>query len=98
MALPMESEGVYTLVNSTEEMVKRHVSEVMAKTEMCRCEKCFLDACALVFNKGYAHFATTRKGQLLAKVADMNTTNHVGLMVAVADAVEKVKARPMHDD
>ncbi len=90
-------DGKYVLVNSTEELVRRHVSEVMAKTDMCRCEKCFLDVCALVYNKGFAHFTTTRKGGLLAKVPDMNRTNHVELMVAVADAVEKVKAHPMHE-
>ncbi len=92
-----QGEGKFVLVNSTEELVRRHVAEVMAKTDMCRCEKCFLDACALVFNKGFARFATTRKGGLLAKVPDMNRTNHVELMVAVADAVEKVKAHPMHE-
>lgn len=86
----------YTLVNANEELVRTNVRNLMNKTDMCRCEKCFLDVCAIVFNKGFAHFATTKEGELMAKIPDMNHANHAGLIVAITAAIELVKKSPQH--
>ena len=87
----------YQLVNAYDELVQTAVRELMAKTDMCQCEKCFLDICAIVFNQGYTHFVNTREGQLLKKVPDMNLGNHVEMMVQVMHALRLVKTFPHHD-
>lgn len=87
----------YQIVNAYDELVRTAVREAIDNDEeMCKCEKCFLDVCTIVFNNGFAHFVTTRQGALYAKIGDMNTGAHVNLFVEVLQAIAKVKQRPMH--
>ncbi|MCL2121936.1 MAG: late competence development ComFB family protein [Clostridiales bacterium] len=86
----------FQLVNAYDEIVRMAVREVMGKTDMCKCERCFLDMCAIVFNGGYAHFVNTREGELLKKIPDMNLGNHVEMMVQVMHAARLVKTFPHH--
>lgn len=88
----------YQLVNAYDNVVRMTISEVMANTDMCRCERCYLDACAIVFNQGYSHFVNTKEGELMKKIPDMNTGNHVELMVQVMHALKLVKNFPHHID
>ena len=86
----------FELVNAYDEIVRATVQEVMAKTAMCKCERCFLDVCAIIFNQGYTHFVNTREGELMSKVPDMNLGNHVEMMVQVMHAVKMVRSFPHH--
>lgn len=88
----------YELVNAFDEIVKINVRDVQAMTDMCQCEKCFLDICAIVFNNRFSKFVTTRQGELLAKIPDMNQGKHTELIVAIAIAVEIVRKEPQHDN
>lgn len=96
MADTISAAGEYKLVNAYEELVMSNVRELMKSMDMCTCEKCYLDACAIVFNRKYAHFVTTREGELLTKVPDMNHSNHVELVVAITEALRLVKNFPKH--
>ena len=87
----------FQLVNAYDELVRTAVLDVMAKTDMCRCERCFLDICAIVFNRGYTHFVNTREGELLKRIPDMNLGNHVEMMVQVMHAAKLVKDFPHHE-
>ena len=87
----------FKLVNAYEELVFTAVKEVMAKSDMCQCERCYLDICAIVFNSGYTHFVNTKEGELMKKVPDMNLGNHVEMMVQVIQAQKLVKNFPHHD-
>lgn len=91
------AQGQYSLVNAYEPAVREMVQDTMAKTDMCRCEKCYLDACAIVFNKGFTRYVTTRKGEVLASLLDMNQARQVQLRVAVTEAVDLIKKSPQHD-
>lgn len=86
----------YVLVNAYDDMVRTSVRSLMSKMDMCQCEKCFLDACALVFNRQYTHFVTTRQGALLTKVPEMSHSNQVEMTVAVLEALRIVKSFPKH--
>lgn len=94
--LTKEQEKTYRLVNAYDDLVRTNVRAMMAKVDMCQCEKCFLDICAIVFNRQYTHFVTTREGQLLAKVPEMNHGNQVEMAVIIMDALRIVKAFPKH--
>lgn len=87
----------FQLVNAYDEIVRHAVREVMEKTNMCQCERCYLDICAIVFNQGYSYFVNTREGQLLKKIPDMNLGNQVELMVQVMHAMKLVRDFPHHD-
>ena len=87
----------FKLVNAYDDIVRTSVRDLMKNTDMCKCERCFLDTCAIVMNRGYAYFVNTHEGELLKKIPDMNTGNHVELMVHVMHALKIVKNFPHHD-
>ena len=86
----------FKLVNAYDEIVKAAVSEMMDTTDACKCERCYLDVCAIVFNQGYSHFVNTREGELLKKVPEMNHGNRAQLMVQILHAIKKVQDFPHH--
>lgn len=86
----------YALVNAYDSLVREQVKLRMENEDMCRCEKCFLDVCAIVFNRGYVNFVTTRKGQVLAQVYETKTAGKVELAVKIMDAIQIVKGSPKH--
>lgn len=86
----------YVLVNAYDDLIRTNVRNLMSKMDMCQCEKCFLDTCALVFNRQYTHFVTTRQGELLTKVPEMSHSNQVEMTVVILDALRMVKAFPKH--
>ena len=87
---------IYQLVNAYDEIVRMSVREVINSMDMCKCDRCFLDACAIIFNRGYSHFVNTREGELLKKIPDMNTGNRVEMMVQVMHALKLVRDFPHH--
>jgi competence protein ComFB len=86
----------FKIVNAYDDIVRTNVRELMKHMNMCQCEKCFLDACAIVFNRGFARFVTSREGELLSKIPDMNHSNHIELVVAITGALNLVKNFPKH--
>ncbi len=91
-----ESKEEYMLVNITEQLVQKKVRELMPQLEMCQCEKCCLDACALILNQIPSHYVTTRKGELLTKLDACGYQASVDLTVCVLQALKKVRATPHH--
>lgn len=84
------------LVNITEELVKEKVKEMMASYDMCKCEKCYLDACALVLNVLRPRYVTTHKGSLLSQLSAANNEYQTELTVSVLQALMRVKESPRH--
>ncbi|MDL2295129.1 late competence development ComFB family protein [Ruminococcaceae bacterium OttesenSCG-928-D13] len=89
--------GQFKIVNAYDEVVRKTVHEVMSAMDMCKCEKCYLDACALVFNNGYTKFVTTSKGALYANLVGMNNSRQIQLKMAAAVALRRIKENPAHD-
>ncbi len=86
----------YLLVNITEELVRRKVKSLMAEADMCRCEKCYCDVCALILNTMTPQYVTTEKGKLLSLLNASNNQFHTDLVVHAWQAIEKVKKAPKH--
>lgn len=93
---PKEPKEKYLIVNAYDDLVRVNVRSLMDASDMCKCEKCFLDTCALVFNRKYTHFVTTREGALLTKVPEMSHGNHVEMVVTIMEALRMVKNFPKH--
>jgi len=86
----------YALVNTTEQLVREKVRELMPGLDMCQCEKCYLDACAIILNQLEPHYVTTRKGELLTLLDASERQAQVGLTVHVLQALQKIKESPRH--
>lgn len=92
--------GNYILVNAYDDLIRSNVWRLMmTDPDMCHCEKCFLDVCALVFNShhGYAKFVTTKSGATLAKVPEMSYGRQAEMTVAILEAITRTKDFPKHE-
>jgi competence protein ComFB len=91
-----ERKESYELVNTAEQLVRKKVRELMPGFDMCQCEKCYLDTCAIILNQLASHFVTTRKGELLTLLDATDSQYKIDLTVYVLKALQKVKDSPQH--
>ncbi len=91
-----KSDG-YVLVNITEQLVRKKVRDTMKDFDMCQCEKCFLDACAIILNQQLdSHYVTTKKGELLTLLDATGYQYKTDLTVSVLQALKAVQKSPQH--
>ena len=94
--LTQSSEDDFILVNIVEELVKINVRNSMKEIDMCNCNKCQLNACAIALNSLPPKYVTTTKGALLAEIGLMNPTFLFDVLVEVSKALKIVKEHPLH--
>jgi len=90
------TETEYQLVNIIEELVKSHVRQIMGTYDMCRCEKCYLDACAIVLNSLKPQYVTSSKDSILDMLSDSNLQYITDLTARIARALKLVKEYRRH--
>jgi competence protein ComFB len=86
----------YVLINIAEELVRKKARELMADYDICKCEKCFLDVCAIVLNQSDAMYYTTEKGKLLQLLEATDYQFKTDLVVMILQAMKSVKENPKH--
>ncbi len=86
----------YVLVNITEQVVLKKAREMMEEYDMCCCNKCFCDVCAIALQRLPAQYATTRRGELLEMVEASRLQYKTSLVVSILRAISKVKDSPQH--
>ncbi|MFB0921461.1 MAG: late competence development ComFB family protein [Oscillospiraceae bacterium] len=91
-----EEQSEMILANTTEELVRMTVDEVISKMDMCSCEICKLNACAIALNNLEPHYVTTTRGRLIAKIITLKMNHHTEVLVEVTKALLIVKKNPLH--
>ena len=86
----------FILVNAFEGIVKDNVEKMVECMEVCTCEKCISDICAIVLNQLPPNYVTTRKGELLTRAPQGSNDKYVDLTVKVVHAIQLVKNSPRH--
>jgi len=88
----------YYLKNAMEDAVIDEARAALKHmTDMCRCEKCFYDVCALALNTFPASYATSEQGELFRKAVNLlNAETRNKIVAAVFDAITIVKENPIH--
>ena len=84
------------LVNVLEELVRDRVDSYIKAMDMCKCEKCRLNACAIALNSLPAKYVTTTRGALMAQLAATNLEYQTSVQVQVLKALNVVKENPIH--
>ncbi|MCK5128573.1 MAG: late competence development ComFB family protein [Clostridiales bacterium] len=84
------------LVNVVESLVRVKTREMIKTFDMCQCDQCYFDACAIALNHTKPLYITTHKGQLLSKLTTINYGYQAVQMVEIMKALEKVKGNPKH--
>lgn len=91
-----ETKKEYVLINIAEELVRNKVKELMPGYDMCQCEKCYLDVCALVLNQTEGRYYTTEKGKILQLLEATDYQFKTDLVVMILQAMKFVKENPKH--
>lgn len=92
-----EEQSKIILANIIEEIVKYAVDDIIDSMDMCKCEICRLNACAIALNNLPPRYVTTSIGTLLAKIPTEMINYHTIVLVEVTKALMIVKEHPMHN-
>jgi len=86
----------FALSNYWEARVMERAKVIVSQMDMCQCEKCFFDVCALVLNKLPPQYTTTDKGNLMIKVPATSAKAELELTILISRSAKMVRDRPMH--
>lgn len=87
----------YEFFNSTEEPVLKKVRLALNDIDMCRCDKCYYDICAIVLNNmGAPRYVTSPHGALMNKASFLNTDTLGNFYAEIYRAIDLVKKSPRH--
>lgn len=86
----------YVLVNIVESIVRQKTREHIQTMDMCCCEVCYLNACAIALNSLKQLYVTTHKGALLSRISTVSVGYQAVLTCEVIKALMIVKASPRH--
>jgi len=86
----------YFLKNYWESKVMERTKDITSKMNVCHCDKCYYDICALVLNKLPPKYVTTRKGDLMMKVPATSAKNELELTILITQFAKMVSEKPMH--
>ena len=84
------------LANVAETLVKDKTKELIKTMEMCQCQICYMDTCAIALNHIKPLYITTSKGRLLSTLSTANYGYQAELVAEVVKALEQVKKSPKH--
>ena len=93
----IRTEPKYILFNAMEEAVREEVKATMNNVNICRCDKCYYDICALVLNNSQPQYVTSQEGVLFKKAAALLSLETLTkLSNEIFNAISKVKDNPSH--
>lgn len=86
----------YVFHNIMEDIVVAKARDVVSRMDICQCDKCFADICALTLNKLDPKYVTTENGGLMAKLPEMDPRKELALTVLLSQSAKMVQERPSH--
>lgn len=89
--------GNLKVINIVEKLVRDCLDEVLElRPGMCRCDKCVADIMAVALNNLQPRYVVSDKGETLAKAAFLDKDLKMALLIAVAEAAERISSHPRH--
>ncbi len=82
------------LVNMTEVIVRKRLSDMLENMDCCKCEQCYLDMLALALNQLPAVYVNSHQGELISRVNSGTIQKTIDMDVAVIKAINIVSASP----
>ena len=88
----------YYIKNAMEDaVIDEAKSALKHMANICKCDKCFYDVCAIALNTFPASYATSEQGELFRKARVLlNAETRNKISTAVFDAIEIVRDNPTH--
>lgn len=87
----------YYFKNTLEDSVVEEVEATLKRiNDMCKCEKCFADICAITLNALKPHYVTTAMDELYDRVAFSDFEKLMEISEEVFKAIDIIKEHPAH--
>ena len=94
---PFENKHSGYIYNVLEGEVVDEVKSILSKeTDMCQCEKCMYDICAITLNHLQPHYITTERGELFTRAGRASVTEKTAIKIEITRAIEVVKKKQAH--
>ncbi|MGI6584402.1 MAG: late competence development ComFB family protein [Gracilibacteraceae bacterium] len=87
---------MYKLKNYMEDLVSKKADEILETMDICKCEKCRLDVIALSLNSLPSKYVVSAKGELYAKVRQLEQQFDIDVETAIVKAAIFVNKNPKH--
>ena len=87
---------MYKLKNYMEDLVSKKADEILETMDICKCEKCRLDIIALSLNSLPSKYVVSAKGELYAKVRQLEQQFDIDVETAIVKAAIFVNKNPKH--
>jgi len=92
-----DEKSKYYFKNSLEEIVVEEVAAILKRApDMCKCEKCFADICAVALNSLAPRYVTTAMGELHSRISMLNFYKQIEISTEVFNAVDIARKNPRH--
>lgn len=83
--------------NYMEVIVEEKMDEVLARyPNCCKCESCRRDIAVIALNNLHPRYVSKEKGQIFARIQEMNMQSEIEVLRQLMKAVEIVSAHPHH--
>lgn len=89
---------MYKLKNYMEDLVLKKTDEISNSMDVCKCEKCRLDIAAIALNSLPSKYVVTEKGELYAKINELEHQFEVDVETAIIKAAVIVGKNPKHNN
>lgn len=83
--------------NYMEEWVEACVNEIIDKFEVCKCERCRKDICALALNNLPPLYVATVKGKIMTGLNTLEKQYEADVLSVVSKAIQRVAKEKHHD-
>ena len=93
-----EGEKQFSLYNFTEELVAKELEKALKEREdVCKCLQCRNDMASYALNQLKPKYITSRKGDVFARLGEMETQMRADVLIIVEQGIQKVKDNPRHE-
>ena len=83
--------------NYMEQVVEKALAEYLKnEKDICTCDQCFSDMCAMALNQMKPHYATTARGAAFLDSEQKNIAFVVQVVSSIKGAANKVRQTPRH--
>lgn len=82
--------------NYMEKWVKEQMEYLLENMNVCKCEKCKKDICALALNNLKPYYVVNEMGRVMAKLASTQNQFETDITIQVTKAIEIVSKSPKH--
>lgn len=87
----------YYFKNTWEDMVVDEVEATLKHVkDICKCERCFAEICAITLNSLTPHYVTTAMDELYDRVSMLDLSKQIQITTEVFNSIDSLKANPLH--